>query len=515
LISLRKICIKVCGDIDTMITDVTPPKIDTGVSGLNDILLGGLPAGQMYLLEGDPGTGKTTIGMQFIMAGTSKMEKSLYVTLSESRGELAGSAISHGWEPKNIPIAEFIPEEASLTPEQQYTVFHPSEVELATTIQKLTHLIESEKPSRLVIDSLSELRLLAADKMRYRRQLLALKHFFVGRDTTVLLLDDRTGEGSDMQLQSIAHGVLRLEKVQRSYGVTRRQIEIVKLRGSAYREGFHDYTIKKGGLHVYPRLVANEHTTTFAAERVRSGITRLDAMFGGGINRGSATLLLGPSGSGKSSLAMVYAYAAAKRGDRAIIYAFDETLRTSQERAEGLALPLRNEISKGTLAMVQVDPAELSPGEFAWQIRRDVETKDTRVVVIDSLNGFLMSMPGEKDLTLHLHELLAFLNQKGVVSILIYTQHGLVGSMQTEVDVSYLSDTVVVLRYFEADGEIRQAISVIKQRVGQHERALRELSMTSRGVQVGEQLDKFRGILTGTPESSIQKTVSQPAEGNL
>ncbi|WP_260739445.1 ATPase domain-containing protein [Tunturiibacter lichenicola] len=498
-----------------MMTHIIPPKIDTGVSGLDDILLGGLPAGQMYLLEGDPGTGKTTIGMQFIMAGTRNNEKSLYVTLSESRGELGGSAVSHGWEPKSIPIAEFIPEEASLSPEQQYTVFHPSEVELASTIQKLTQLIEKEKPSRLVIDSLSELRLLAADKMRYRRQLLALKHFFVGRDTTVLLLDDRTGEGSDMQLQSIAHGVLRLEKVQRSYGVTRRRIEIVKLRGSAYREGFHDYTIKKGGLHVYPRLVANEHSTTFSAGRVKSDIPRLDAMFGGGINCGSATLLLGPSGSGKSSLAMVYAYAAAKRGDRAIVYAFDETLRTAQDRAEGLALPIRNEIANGTLAMIQVDPAELSPGEFAWQIRQDVETKDTRVVVIDSLNGFLMSMPGEQDLNLHLHELLAFLNQKGVVTILIYTQHGLVGSMQTEVDVSYLSDTVVVLRYFEAEGEIRQAISVIKQRVGQHERALRELCMSNRGVEIGEQLSKFRGILTGVPETSDQKIASPAAKGNL
>lgn len=480
--------------------DGTPARIETGVSGLDDILSGGLPAGQMYLLEGDPGTGKTTIGMQFIMAGTRKDEKSLYVTLSESLGELGGSARSHGWNPDDIPISEFISEEASLSPEQQYTVFHPSEVELAATIHKLTQLIEKEKPIRLVIDSLSELRLLAADKMRYRRQLLALKHFFAGRDTTVLLLDDRTGEEDDMQLQSIAHGVIRLEKVPRSYGVTRRHIEIIKLRGSPYREGFHDYTIKKGGLQVYPRLVAHEHNTTFPAERVTSGISMLDKMFGGGINRGSATLLLGPSGSGKSSLAMVYAYAAARRGDRAIIYAFDETLRTAQDRAVGLALPVREEIAKGTLAMTQVDPAELSPGEFAWQIRRDVETNDTRIVVIDSLNGFLMSMPGEQDLNLHLHELLAFLNQKGVVTILIYTQHGLVGSMQTEVDVSYLSDTVVVLRYFEVEGEIRQAISVIKQRVGHHERALRELCMSNNGVAIGEQLTEFRGILTGVPE---------------
>lgn len=474
-------------------------RIDTGVSGLDNILSGGLPAGQMYLLEGDPGTGKTTLAMQFIMAGVLKGEKALYVTLSESQAELEGSARSHGWDPKDLPIAEFIPAEASLSPEQQYTVFHPSEVELASTIQKLTQIIDDVKPDRLVIDSLSELRLLAADTMRYRRQLLALKHFFVGRDTTVLLLDDRTAEGSDMQLQSIAHGVIRLEKIQRSYGITRRRIEILKLRGSAYREGFHDYNIIHGGLVVYPRLIANEHDAAFDGERIKSGLPALDTMFGGGISRGSATLLIGPSGSGKSTLAMMYAYAAAKRGDRAIVYAFDEVLRTAQDRMEGLGIPVRDEIKRGNLAMSQVDPAELSPGEFAWQIRKDVENKDTRVVVIDSLNGFLMAMPGEHDLTLHLHELLAFLNQKGVVTFLIFTQHGLIGSMQTEVDVSYLSDTVVLLRYFEAEGEIRQVISVVKQRVGQHERTLRELRMSNKGVEIGQPLKSFRGVLTGVP----------------
>ena len=478
-------------------------RIDTGIYGLNDILGGGLPSGQMYLLEGDPGTGKTTLAMQFIMAGVRRGESALYITLSESKTELEGSAVSHGWDVKQLPISEFIPAEASLTPEQQYTVFHPSEVELASTIQKLTQLIDEVKPERLVIDSLSELRLLAADTMRYRRQLLALKHFFGGRDTTVLLLDDRTAEGSDMQLQSIAHGVIRLEKMRRTYGVTRRQIEVIKLRGSAYREGFHDYTITKGGIDIYPRLVANEHSTTFAGERIQSELPVLDKMFGGGINRGSSTLLIGPSGCGKSTLSMVYAYAAAKRGDRAIVYAFDEILRTAQDRAESLGMPVRAEIAKGTLAMSQVDPAELSPGEFAWQIRRDVEEKDTRVVVIDSLNGFLMAMPGENDLSLHLHELLAFLNQKGVVTFIIYTQHGLVGSMLTEVDVSYLADTVMLLRYFEAEGSIRQVLSIVKQRVGPHERTLRELSMGKDGVVIGEQLTSFQGVLTGVPNFTM------------
>jgi circadian clock protein KaiC len=419
--------------------------------------------------------------------------------LSESRAELEGSARSHGWDPKNLPIAEFVPAEASLNPDQQYTVFHPSEVELASTIQKLTNIINEVKPDRLVIDSLSELRLLAADTMRYRRQLLALKHFFVGRDTTVLLLDDRTAEGSDMQLQSIAHGVIRLEKIQRSFGVTRRQIEIIKLRGSAYREGFHDYTIRRGGITIYPRLVAGEHSAHFDDERLGSGVSTLDQMFGGGIHRGSSTLLIGPSGSGKSTLAMLFAYNAAKQGSRSIVYTFDETLRTAQDRMEGLGLPVREQIQRGTLAMSQVDPAELSPGEFAWQIRQDVEKKDTRVVVIDSLNGFLLAMPGEKDLTLHLHELLAFLNKKGIVTFLLFTQHGLIGAMQTEIDVSYLSDTVVLLRYFEAQGEIRQVVSVVKQRLGQHERTLRELHMSSRGVEVGAPLTSFHGVLTGVP----------------
>ncbi|MGI4756553.1 MAG: ATPase domain-containing protein, partial [Janthinobacterium lividum] len=295
-------------------------RLDTGVSGLDDILSGGLPSGQMYLLEGNPGTGKTTLAMQFIMAGVRAGEKSLYITLSEPASELRGSALSHGWELDLIPIAEFVPEEASFSPEQQYTVFHPSEIELASTIQRLTAEIEKHNPDRLVIDSLSELRLLASDPMRYRRQLLALKQFFAGRHTTVLLLDDLTGEGHDLQLQSIAHGVIRLEKLARSYGATRRRVEIIKLRGSAFREGFHDYTIQRGGLVIYPRLIAAEHSEDFQKERVQSANASLDAMFGGGLARGSSTLVTGPSGCGKSTVAMQYAYAAAERGDRAIVY---------------------------------------------------------------------------------------------------------------------------------------------------------------------------------------------------
>jgi len=478
-------------------------RIETGVSGLDDILSGGFPAGQMYLIEGDPGTGKTTLAMQFILAGVGRGGKSIYITLSESHDELENSARSHGWNPADLPIAEFVPAEASLHPEEQYTIFRPSDVELSDTIRKLTELIDGVKPDRVVIDSLSELRLLAADPMRYRRQLLALKHFFAGRDCTVLLLDDRTAEGSDTQLQSIAHGVIRLEKMHRSYGVTRRQLEVVKLRGSAFREGFHDYNILRGGLCVYPRLVAQEHLDAFAGERISSNLPGLDQMFGGGINRGSSSLLIGPSGCGKSTLAMVYALAAAQRGERAIVYVFDEVLRTAQERLESLGMPVRAEISRGTLRMIQVDPATLSPGEFAGQIRRDVESNDTRVVVIDSLNGYLTSMPGERDLSVHVHELIAYLNQKGVATFLVYTQHGLVGQMQTEVDISYLSDTVILLRYFEATGSLRKLVSVVKQRVGQHEDTLRELKITPKGVQIGEPLTSFRGVMTGVPELEL------------
>ena len=474
-------------------------RVNTGVSGLDDILQGGLPGGEMYLLEGDPGTGKTTVAMQFLLDGVRCNESVLYITLSEPEQELRNSAASHGWDLTAVPVVEFIPDEATLAVGEQYTVFHPTEVELSGTIDRLTAEVEKRKPSRLVIDSLSELRLLAADNIRYRRQLLALKRFFAGRKTTVLMLDDRTADGHDRQLQSIAHGVIRLEKLTRTFGVTRRQVEILKLRGSTFREGFHDYNIHHEGVVVYPRLVAAEHGGSFSQTYVESGIAELDELFGGGIPRGSSTLLIGPTGAGKSSIAMQYAYTSASRGERAIIYAFDEVLRTARERAEGLGLDVRKELDRGTLAMSQVDPAERSPGEFIWQIRSDVEDKDTKLVVIDSLNGFLNSMPGEVDLLLHLHELLAFLNQKGVVTLLVMTQHGLVGTMQTQVDVSYLADTVLLLRYFEASGRIRQSLAVLKKRVGNHERTLRELSFRDGRIQVGEALDKFQGVLTGVP----------------
>lgn len=476
-----------------------PKRIPTGITGLDDILSGGLPSGQMYLLEGDPGTGKTTVAMQFIMQGVRNGEKALYITLSESRAELQASAQSHDWDTDLIPIREFLPSEANVSPEQQYTVFHPSEIELADTVKRLTDLVDQVRPDRLAIDSLSELRLLAADSMRYRRQLLALKQFFTGRQTTVLLLDDRVGNDSDLQLQSIAHGVIRLDKIGRTFGVTRRHMEIVKLRGSAFREGFHDYTIARGGVNVFPRLIASEHGNPFSGDRIESGVPELDKMFGGGLSRGSTTLVIGPTGSGKSNLSMQYAYAAACRGDRAIVYTFDEVLRTALDRAEALGMKVREQIQNGTLSMYQVNPADLSPGELASRIRSDVEDRDTRVVVIDSLSGYLASMSGERDLILHLHELIAYLNQKGVTTIIVMTQHGLVGDMQADVDVSYLSDTVLLLRYFEVKGELRRVLSVLKQRVGPHDHAFREFTFDSKGLEVLGTIAEIQGATDVVP----------------
>ena len=477
-------------------------RIDTGVSGLDNILSGGLPSGQMYL----PGRNAPALARPPSRCSSYGRRSSLAKKLStshcpESKRELEASARSHGWENDDFEIAEFVPEEASLNEEQQYTVFHPSEVELATTITRLTTLVEKVRPTRLVIDSLSELRsscsrhnALSAPTACAKAILCRPRHYCSCSLTTALLKDPICSCKAFVMVSFVS------TEWARSYGTNRRQIEILKLRGSSFREGTHDYTIETGGVRIYPRLIANEHESKFQNERVKSGVDALDEMFGGGINRGSATLLIGPTGAGKSTLSIQYAHAAAKRGDRAIVYSFDEVIRTAIERAEALGIHVREEIAKGTLAMSQVDPAELSPGELMWQIRNDVENKDTRVVVIDSLNGFLNAMPGEKDLILQLHELIAFLNQKGVVTFLILTQHGLIGSMHAEIDVSYLADTVLLLRYFEAHGQIRQAVSVLKQRVGRHERTLREFSLKNEGISVGEPLTNFRGILTGIPD---------------
>lgn len=476
------------------------PRTTTGVVGLDDILHGGLPSGQMYLIEGDPGTGKTTIALQFILEGARLEEQTLYVTLSESKEELEAAAHSHGWSLAEVNIVEFVPEEAALSAEDSYTVFHPNEVELASTIKKLIEEIERVKAKRVVLDSLSELRLLAAEPVKYRRQLLALKRYFAGRGMTTLLLDDKSGTGDDVQLQSIAHGVVRLQKHPRTFGITRRQIEVVKVRGSGFREGLHDYSIDEDGLHVFPRLIAAEHPADFVEELLPGGAVALDAMFGGGIDRGSSTLVVGPTGVGKSSIVMQYLSAATERGEKACLYTFDESTRTARVRAQSLGLNIEAQIASGRLTLKQIDPAELSPGEFVAQIRNAVDRDHARVIVIDSLNGFLHAMTGESDLPLQLHELLTFLGGRGVATFLVMTQHGFVGETRTQADVSYLADNVLLMRYFETQGSVRRAFSVIKKRSGAHETVIRELKLSSSGISIGEPLTQFRGILSGAAE---------------
>ncbi len=480
-------------------------RINTGITGLDDILSGGLPAEHLYLIEGDPGTGKTTLALQFLMEGANAGESCLYITLSESKSELLLAARSHGWNIDNLEIFELLPDERSLRPEGQYTVFHPSEVELADTTKAVLEQVEKLKPKRVVIDSLSELRMLAQDPLRYRRQILAFKQFFAGSGCTVLLLDDRTSTDRDLQLQSIAHGVLSMQNLAREYGIKRRRMEIIKLRGSSFREGFHDYSIRKGGLEIYPRLVAAEHHPGFKQEKLLSGVNEIDALWGGGVDRGTSTLIMGPAGCGKSTIAAGYAIAAAKRGEHAIIYLFDEGVDTMLARLSGLGMGANEQIEAGRLVLEQIDPAELSPGEFVARIRQRAKDGKTRIIVIDSLNGFLNAMPGEQFLAIQLHELLTYLNQLGMATFMVLAQHGLIGrDMQSVVDVSYLADSVLLLRYFEADGEVKQAMSVLKKRSGGHERSIRELKLNG-GIKVGRPLLEFRGVLSGIPERDKER----------
>jgi circadian clock protein KaiC len=480
-----------------------PPlrRLQSGIEGLDDILQGGFPAGHLYLIEGDPGTGKTTLALQFLLEGIRRGEKVLYVTLSESREELEQVAKSHGWATDSLLIFEMIPPEDDLKPEAQYTVFHPSEVELAETIASILKKVDEVQPQRLVFDSLAELRMLARDPLKYRRQILALKRHLSGGMITVLLLDDRTSSATDdLQLQSIAHGVIMMQGIGRDYGVRRRRIEIHKLRGSAFREGYHDYIILTGGLHIFPRLIAAEHKPGFKRKPVPSGIQELDDLLAGGIHTGTSTLLTGPAGCGKSTIAFRYACSSAQRGEKAMIFTFDESLSTLLDRARGLGMKPDSVIESGMLQLQQVDPAELSPGEFVSQIRELVDRHNLRLLVIDSMNGLLNAMPHEQYLAMQLHELFSYLGQQGVVTIITLAQAGVIGaSMYSPVDVSYLADTILLFRYFERAGELRQAISVVKKRSGPHERSIRELFLENGRVAVGKALTQFEGVLTGVP----------------
>ena len=476
-----------------------PPRISTGSAGLDDILGGGLDADRMYLYEGRPGTGKTTLALQFLVEGTRQNEGVLYIALSESEAELRLVAKRHGWSLAGVDIFELIPPETSLDPDRELTVLHPAEIELSETTKLIFDKIVDLSPSRIVIDSLSELRLLAQNSLRYRRQVLALKHFFAKRHCTVVLLDDLTSRDTDLQLHSIAHGVVLLQQLAIDYGAQRRRISIVKMRGIEFKGGFHDFTIVKGGLNIFPRLIAAEHHVPFIGEFTPSGNPELDKMLGGGLERGTNALLIGAAGVGKSSLALTYAIAAAERDEHAVYYAFDEGRGTLEARAGTIGLALQPALASGRLRFQQVDPAELSPGEFAANVRHSVEADHAKVVVIDSLNGYLNAMPDGRFLILQMHELLSFLGQQGVLTILVLAQHGLVGPMDTPLDISYLSDSVLMLRYFEYAGTVRRALSVVKKRSGNHEHTIREFQLTPNGIEVGPPLTDFSGIFSGTP----------------
>lgn len=487
-------------------SDSASTRMVTGVEGLDNILQGGFPANRVYLVEGEPGTGKTTLALQFLLEGVRLGEPGLYVTLSETTEELKASAHSHGWSLDGINIHELVSAEDALKPEAQYTIFHPSEIELSETTGAVLKEVERLNPKRVVFDSLSEMRLLAHDPLRYRRQILALKQYFIGRQCTVLLLDDKTSTSNDLQLQSIVHGVVSLEHLAVEYGAERRRLRVIKLRGSRFSGGYHDFTIETGGVVVFPRLVAADHRQDFEKGNATSDVPELDSLLGGGLARGSSTLVIGPAGSGKSSLGAQFAAAAALRGEKSAVFIFDEIAETYINRAYGIGTNIQSHLDDDLITLKQVDPAELTPGEFANRVMRAVDHDGVRVVVIDSLNGYLNAMPEESFLTIQMHELLTFLNQRGVVTILVMAQHGFLGTMASPVDVSYLADTVLMLRYFEAEGAVHRAVSVMKKRAGAHEKTIRELKITSQGIRVGEPLTKFRGVLTGVPSHGMIKS---------
>ena len=476
------------------------PVLSTGISGLDDILSGGLQPGRLYVIEGEPGSGKTTMALQFLAEGVRLGEPVLYITLAESTGELEAVADSHGWDMSGIRVHEVIGDESQLDPAQQYTMFHPGEVEMGETLQQILSAVREHKPVRVVLDSLSELRLLAQNSLRYRRQILALKQFFVGRRCTVLLLDDRTAEGPDVQLHSIAHGVIGLYVDTPTYGQSRRQIQVIKFRGSDFSSGYHDFTIRYAGVTVFPRLVAAQHGETFQRSHIESGVSALDTLLGGGVERGTSTLLVGPPGCGKSTLALQYAAAAAARGDHAASFCFDETKAALLARSEGIGLRIKEGDGPGQIALRQIDPVEVSPGEFAVMVRCAVEQDHAKVVIIDSLNGYLNAMPQDNFLTAQLHELLSYLNNQGVTTFLVVAQHGMLGSnMASPIDASYLADSVIMLRYFEHHGSVKKAISVMKKRTGGHEESIRQLKFSSSGIMLSEPLLQLRGVLTGVP----------------
>lgn len=471
----------------------------TGIAGLDRILRGGLPRNRIYLVEGDPGVGKTTLALQFLLEGVRRGERTLYVTLSETESEIREIGESHGWSLDGLSMFELSAIEQQRRLESQNTIFHPSDVELTETTRALLAHVEDVQPARVVFDSLSELRLLAQNALRYRREVLNLKQHFTGKSSTVLLLDDRTSEPGDMQLQSLAHGVLSMQQMAPEYGGDRRRFRVAKLRGRSYLAGFHDFEIREGGLEIFPRLVAAEHHDTFPRVTLSSSVAGLDRMLGGGLTRGTSTLLVGPSGVGKSGVAALYATAAAGRGERAVVFAFDELRQTALDRADSLGMEMSKHVEDGRIIVQQIDPGEMSPGELMCRVQALVED-GVSMVVIDSLNGYLHAMPAEKYLYIQLHELLTYLGQRGVTTVMVLAQAGLLGNIAAPADVSYIADSVVLFRYFETGGRVHKAISVVKKRTGHHEDSIRELLFDNSTIAVSEPLEALRGVLTTPPD---------------
>lgn len=484
-------------------------KAPLGIDGLDDVLFGGLRRDRLYLFEGSPGAGKTTLALQFLIEGARNGEEGLYITLSESESELREVVTSHGWSlDEKVNIFELVPPESLLDEKQQQSLLYSADLELGETTQRIFEVMERIKPSRLVIDSLSEIRLLAQSSLRYRRQILALKHYFGQRHATVLMLDDMTADIDDKTVHSIAHGVVRMEQLIPLYGAERRRLRVMKYRGQHFRGGYHDFTIKTGGVEVYPRLVAAEYRTRAKPTVRSSGIAEFDKLLGGGIESGSSTLVIGPAGTGKSLVVLTMAMAAVKRGERAALFVFDEELGLLFARTKGMGVDLEAMRDTGNLFVEQIDAAEIAPGEFAHKVRNYVEKEKIETIVIDSLNGYHNAMPEEQFLTLHMHELLQYLNRMGAATFLTVAQHGTIGEMKSPVDVTYLADTVLMLRYFEAMGRVRRAISVVKKRTSGHENTIREFSIDRNGLKIDAPLDKFQGILRGLPEYLGGKTDS-------
>jgi circadian clock protein KaiC len=480
--------------------DAFLPRASTGIAGLDDVLGGGFARNRLHLLEGSPGTGKTTMALQFLLAGARDGETGIYISLAETEQELRDGARSHGWTiGPEVEIFELVPPESVLDPDHHQSLLYSSDLELGETVQRIFQSIERLKPQRVIIDSLSEIRLLAQSSLRYRRQVLALKHYFAQHDSTVIVLDDLTTETTDRAVHSIAHSVTHLDQLAPIYGGERRRLRILKCRGQTFRSGYHDFSIETGGIAVFPRLVAAEHRKEHTGKLMKSGIAAVDQLLGGGVTTGSSTLIIGPAGTGKSLLSISYINAAVARGERAALFLFDEELGLLLSRAKGLGIDLEGMRAARKLFIQQMDAAELSPGEFAHRVRSCVDREDIHTVVIDSLNGYQVSMPEEQYLILHLHELLQYLNRQGAATFLTVAQHGMVGEMKQTIDVTYLADTVILLRYFEALGRVRRAISAVKKRTGSHEDTIREFRITQRGIEVGPALEQFQGVLRGVP----------------